>query len=505
MSEPIAIQGKGRDAVTRTSGRVGEGRVSPTVTLWLLALASLAYALQQTLVVPALPLLGRDLHTSTTWVTWVFTGFLLSSAVLTPLVGKLGDTYGKKRLLVISLVGFAIGTVVCAIAGSIALLIMGRIIQGIGGAILPLAFGIVRDEFPRDRVGFGLGVISAMLGVGAGFGLVLSGLILQSLSWPWLFWIGTMPIVLALVFVWWLVPESRVRTPSRLDWRGAVTLSAGLVALLLALSEGQHWGWLSPLTLGVFAAAIAVLCLWVWVELHVSQPMVEIGMMKERTVFWTNMAAVLAGVALYGTYLLVPTFVQMPRGLPAGLAASVHYGFGASVVEAGLFLLPASLMMLVVGPAGGIIERRVGARAVNLVGLLVLTLGAGVLALLHAERWQLVLAMCLVGIGVGTVYAMLAKLIVDSVAPEVTGVAIGMNTVMRTIGGVIGGQIGAALLTSITIAGTAGAVPAEGAFTATFWISAGAGLLGAAGMLLVPRRGRTTSPRPVPRQTSDPG
>jgi EmrB/QacA subfamily drug resistance transporter len=468
-------------------------RRSASVTLWLLALASLAYALQQTLVVPALPLLGRDLHTSTTWVTWVFTGFLLSSAVLTPLVGKLGDTHGKKRLLVISLAGFAAGTVVCAVASSIALLVAGRIMQGVGGAILPLAFGIVRDELPRERVGVGLGLISAMLGVGAGFGLVMSGLILQAMSWPWLFWIGTVPIVVALALVWWLVPESPVRTPSRLDWRGALALSAGLVALLLALSEGQRWGWVSPLTLGVFGAALVVLCLWVWIELRVPQPMVQIGMMRERTVFWTNVAAVLAGFALYGTYLLVPTFVQMPRGLPAALAARVHYGFDASVVVAGLFLLPASIVMLVVGPAGGVVERRLGARAVNLAGLVVLTLGAGVLALLHSEAWQIVLAMALIGCGVGTVYAMLAKLIVDAVEPAVTGVAVGMNTVMRTIGGVIGGQIGAALLSSITIAGTAGVVPAEGGFTATFWISAGAGLLGAAGMLMVPRPSRVAA------------
>ncbi|MEA2783562.1 MAG: hypothetical protein QOK29_5118 [Rhodospirillaceae bacterium] len=475
-------------------------RASSGLTLTLLAVAAVCYVLQQTLVVPALPTLQRELGTSTTWVTWVFTGFLLSSAVLTPLVGKLGDTHGKKRLLVISLAGFAVGTVICALATSIALLVAGRIVQGVGGAILPLAFGIVRDELPHERVGVGLGLISAMLGVGAGFGLVMSGLILGSLPWPWLFWIGTAPIVVALALVWWRVPESPVLTPSRLDWRGALGLSVGLVALLLALTEGQSWGWLSPLTLGVFAGSVAVLCLWVWVELRVAQPMVQIGMMRERTVFWTNVAAVLAGFALYGTYLLVPTFVQMPRGLPAALAARVDYGFGASVVVAGLFLLPASLVMLVVGPAGGLVERRLGARAVNLAGLVVLAVGAGVLALLHSERWQIVLAMGLVGCGVGTVYAMLAKLIVDSVEPAVTGVAIGMNTVMRTIGGVIGGQIGAALLSTVTIAGTAGAVPAEGAFTATFWIAAVAGLLGAVGMVMVPRRGRATialvRPRP---------
>jgi MFS family permease len=195
----------------------------------------------------------------------------------------------------------------------------------------------------------------------------------------------------------------------------------------------------------------------------------------------------------------------MPRGLPDALAAQVDYGFDASVIAAGLFLLPASIVMLVVGPAGGLAERRLGARAVNLAGLVVLTLGAGVIALLHAERWEIILAMALVGCGVGTVYAMLAKLIVDAVEPAVTGVAIGMNTVMRTIGGVVGGQIGAALLSSLTIAGTGGAVPTEGAFTATFWIAAGAGLLGAAGMLMVPRRRPAPVAHPAPAEVAPEG
>ena len=241
-------------------------RTSPTLTLSILAIAAVSYVLQQTLVVPALPTIQRDLHTSTTWVTWVFTGFLLTSAVATPLLGKLGDTYGKKRLLVISMLIFAVGTVAAALSTSIWMLIVARGLQGAAGAIFPLAFGIVRDELPPQKVGMGLGLLSATFGVGGGAGLVLSGVVLDHLPWTWLFWIGAAPVAVALVLVWRLVPESPVRTPSRVDWQGASTLSLGLAGFLLALSEGASWGWTSATTLGVAAASLVMLVVYISVD-----------------------------------------------------------------------------------------------------------------------------------------------------------------------------------------------------------------------------------------------
>lgn len=454
--------------------------------LALLAVVATSYVLQQTLVVPALPHLQRDLDTTTTWVTWVFTGFLLTSAVATPLLGKLGDTYGKRRLLLISMGVFAAGTVASALSTSIWMLIASRGLQGAGGAIFPLAFGIVRDELRPHRVGLGLGLLSATFGVGGGVGLVMSGVILDHLDWPWLFWIGAVPVVAALGLVWRAIPESPVRTPARLDVPGAVTLSASLVALLVALSEGRSWGWGSPAVLGLIGAALALAVAWVVIELRVPEPMVDVRMMRAPAVLWTNVAAFLTGFAMFGTFLLVPTFVQLPSGLPADLAARVDFGLGASVVTAGLILLPSSLAMLVVGPLGGLAEHRVGARVVCATGLVTLAAGGVLLAVAHSGTPQVVVAMSLVGIGVGLAYAMLAKLIVDAVPMEVTGVAMGMNTVMRTVGGVIGGQVGAAILSAVTLSGTA--VPAEGAFTVTFLIASAAALLAVAGVLRVPRR-----------------
>ncbi len=232
------------------------------VTLAILALAGTAFALQQTMVIPALPALQRDLHTTTTWVTWVLTVFLLVASVATPVLGKLGDQYGKERLLTISLGIFLAGCVGCACAWNIWALIGFRALAGAGSAVFPLSFAIIRDEFPLEKVGLGIGLISAVFGVGGGFGIVFSGVIVDHASWRWLFIVGAIPVAIAIVLIHRFVPESPIKTPSRIDVPGALLLSTGLVALLLALTEGENWGWTSARVGGLAAvAAVALVAL----------------------------------------------------------------------------------------------------------------------------------------------------------------------------------------------------------------------------------------------------
>ncbi len=480
--QPLDCEQYGSDVAIST-----EASRRPGLTLGILAVAAVSYVLQQTLVVPALPTIERDLHTTNTWGTWVFTGFLLTSAIASPLIGKLGDVHGKKKLLLIAMAIFLVGTIAAALSTSIAMLIAARALQGAAGAIFPLAFGIIRDEFPPEKVGSGLGTLSATYGVGGGIGLVLSGVILQNLHWSWLFWVGALPIAIAMVLVWRMIPESPIRTPSRLDLPGAALLSISLTALLVALSEAQHWGWTSAMTLGVFALAIVAAVVWVVVELRVAEPLVDIILMRNRAVLWTNVAALITGFSMFGTFLLVPNFVQMGANMPSQLANLLTYGFHASVIQAGLYVLPTSLMILIIGPLVGRVEPRVGARILVMSGMIVLGIGGVMLAAAHAQGWQIVIAMALVGTGVGLVYAMLAKLIIDAVEPSVTGIAMGMNTVSRTLGSVIGAQVGAAILSANTIAGTNGLLPSESGFTITFLIAGIVGIVGAFCCLLIPR------------------
>ncbi len=198
----------------------------------------------QSLVAPALPVLAQDLDVSTADASWVLTAYLLSASVLTPILGRLGDMVGKRRVLIGVLATLAVGTLVAALAPNLAVLIVARVLQGSAGAILPLSIGIVRDELPRERVSVTVGLLSAIFGVGAGVGIVAAGPIVEHLSWHWLFWLPLVLVVVALLGAIFGMKESPVRTPGRLDVLGAGILSVGLVSLLLAISKGQAWGWL---------------------------------------------------------------------------------------------------------------------------------------------------------------------------------------------------------------------------------------------------------------------
>ena len=462
-----------------------EGRQHYNVTLGVLALAGLAYALQQTMILPALPSLQRDLHTSTAWATWLFTAFLLVSAVATPVLGKLGDQFGKERFLLVSLLIFFVGCVAAIFAWNIWSLIVFRAVQGFGGAVFPLSFAIVFDEFPPEKVGAGVGLVSAILGIGGGLGLVLSGALVEYASWRWLFIVGALFVGAAAIGVWRFVPESPIKTPSKIDGVGAVLLSATLVALLLGMTEGPSWGWGSSQVVGLFLVSAVLALLWVRTELIVESPMVDIRMMMQRTVLFTNLTAIFTGFAMFGAFVLLPSFMQTQPG------GDVHYGFGLSPIATGLYLLPGGLLGFVAGPMAGRLGTRYGSRLPLILGMVLAACGIASLALFHAHPLQISLGMVFIGIGVPFAFAAMAKLIVDAVRPSETGVATGMNTVMRTIGSVIGGQVGAAIVSADTIGGSH--VPAESAFVAAFWVSAAVAVVGAVLATFIPSR-RSTAP-----------
>ena len=280
------------------------------VTLAILTLAGAAFSLQQTMVFPALRTFQEAFGSSTAWTTWILTGFLVSGAVLTPILGRLGDQFGKERLLLISLGLFLAGCVGASFAWSLWSLIAFRVVSGAGGALFPLSFAIIRDEFPADKVKVGIGLLSAVWGVGGGFGIVLSGLIVDNFSWRYLFLLGSIPVALSLVLVHRYVPESPIRSPSKVDVPGALLLSGGLISLMLALTEGEDWGWGSPRLLGVLALAVVFFVLWGVVEARSSSPMVDLRMLAHRPILLTNIATLISGFALFSCFVLVPTFVE---------------------------------------------------------------------------------------------------------------------------------------------------------------------------------------------------
>ena len=435
-------------------------------TLGILTLAGTAFSLQQTMVFPALTTFQEELNTSTAWATWVVTGFLVAAAVTTPILGRLGDQYGKERLLLVSLGLFLAGCIGAAAAWNIWSLIAFRVVSGAGGALFPLSFAIIRDEFPADRVKVAIGLLSAVFGVGGGFGIVLSGVIVDHASWRWLFVLGSIPVAASIVLVHRFVPESPVRSPSRVDVPGALLLSGALIALMVSLTEGEHWGWTSAPVLGLAVASVVLFVAWGLVELRSSSPMVDMRMLAHRPVLLTNAATLVSGFALFSCFVLVPSFVQAPT--------SRGYGFGATATEAGFYLLPTSLALLFSGPAAGLLGRRFGSKWPLAGGMLIVSFAALALACAHDVPWHVVGESGALGIGVGLAFAAMVALIIENVDATEMGVATGMNTVIRMIGAVVGGQVGAALLTAQTIGNTS--APAESAFTTTFALSAVAAL-----------------------------
>jgi EmrB/QacA subfamily drug resistance transporter len=446
-----------------------------TRTLLILMLSALAYALAQTMIVPALPEIQRDVHTTPQDATWLLTAFLLTSSVCTPLLGRLGDMYGKERLLLAALSVFGVGSLIAALGHSLAVLVAGRAVQGAGGAIFPLAIGIVRDEFPRERVASGIGSISAMFGIGGGAGLVLAGVLVDGPGYAWIFWLSLLACALAAVATWRWVPESPVRVPARVDGGGAALLSLALLALLLGVSEGNAWGWLSGRVLGLFAASVVVGAAWVSWELRVTDPLVDIALMRRRAVWTTNLATLAVGFAMFGSYILIPQLVQAP--------ASTGYGFGASVIASGVFLLPSALVMLFAGPLSGRLGARYGSKLPMAIGGVAAAAAYLWLAAAHGARIDIYLAGALLGLGIGFALAAGGNLIVEAVPASATGVASAVNAIMRSIGGAIGAQIAAAIVGAKLLAG---GFPAESGYTAAFAMSGGAALVALAVTAMIP-------------------
>jgi EmrB/QacA subfamily drug resistance transporter len=462
------------------------------LTLAILTMAGTAYALQQTMVFPALSTFEEHFHTTPAWATWVLTAFLLTASVATPLLGKLGDQYGKERMLIVALSIFMLGTIGGAFAWNIGALIGFRALSGAGGAVFPLSFGIIRDEFPPEKVKVGIGLLSAVFGVGGGLGIFFSGVIVEYLSWRWLFIAGAIPVAAAILLVHRYVPESPIKSETRVDVPGALLLAGSLVSLLVALTEGESWGWTSAAFLGLLLLSFVLLAAWILTELRVAEPMVDMRMMSKRPVLLTNTTALIAGFAMFGSFVLVPQFVSTPE--------SAGYGFGASPIVSGLYLVPASLTMLFAGPAAGILGRRFGSKWPLALGMGLVSLAALGLASRHDVPLDLVVSMILLGAGVAAAFAAMAALITESVRPTETGVATGMNTVMRTVGGVIGGQIGAALLTSYAVGD--GGLPGEEAYTIAFGLSAVAAAVASCVAIFITAPFRTRR-QPAPAEALD--
>ncbi|MFF3075456.1 MFS transporter [Kitasatospora sp. NPDC057936] len=418
---------------------------STTRVLPALILAMLSFSVVQTAVVPILPSLAKELDVSGSNITWLMTANLLSAAVLTPLLGRFGDLRGRKPMLLISLAGLVAGSALAVSTHSFSLLIVARVLQGAGGGVMPLAISIVRDELPKQKVTGGVAAISASMGVGSGLGLVATGLLLEHWNYKSIFWMGLVFGLIAVALVAFRVPSDPVTDKEGgADPLGALTLAGWLSALLVAVSQGNHWGWTSTKTLGLFAVAAVVALIWGVIEVKVKHPLVDLSMMSRPAVAFTNLAGLLIGFGMYGSFMVISNFAQTPEKL-------AHYGFTATVLHAGIMLLPSAIGSMVAAPVGAMLIARRGPRLPLVLGGVLGAVAMAYLALRHSHEGDIYTASAIFGLGIGLAFAAMPAYINGAVPVEQSGIANGMNSVLRTVGGAIGTAVMTAILTGDTM------------------------------------------------------
>jgi predicted MFS family arabinose efflux permease len=452
--------------------------VRERLTVPVLAFGGILMAVMQTVVVPLLPDLPRLTGASAGAVSWMVTATLLSGAVLTPVLGRAGDMYGKRRVLMAALGLMTAGSVLCALTSDIAVLIAARTLSGAAAAVVPLSISILRDELPPSRRGSAVALMSSTVGIGAALGLPLAAVIVQYANWHTMFWVTSALGALGVTLVRWAVRESPVREPGRFDIPGTLGLAAGLVCLLLGVSQGGPWGWGSGRVLGLFAASGAVLALWSWQQLRTERPLVDLRLVRQPRVGLSHVAALLAGFAFYANTLVTAQLVQAPE--------ATGYGLGLSIVATGLCLLPSGIVMLLLSPVSARISAAHGPRVTLALGATVIAAGYAVRIADSRDLWMIIAGAAVVAVGTTLAYSALPTLILRAVPPRQTASANGVNVLMRTIG-----QAGSSAAVAAVLmhhAGPVGGVPVPTlhGYLLAFAMAGTVALVAAAAALCIP-------------------
>jgi MFS family permease len=438
------------------SGLAGVAR--PGLLIAGLSVVVLTVAVLQTAVVPVLGIIAHQLNASMVAASWAVTANLLAAAAATPLIGRLADLHSKKHVLLTVLVVVLVGSVLAATTSSLALLILARVLQAASFGLYPIGIAVLREELPKERMGSAMSVLSGTLGFGGGTGLVVVGLLMNgNAGYHRVFWLTTAFTVIVIAIVVLVVPARPRGSTGTIDWLGAAGLAAGLSTALLAITQGNSWGWTSPATLGCAAGGLVILGAWWFWERRAKQPLVSTEMLTQRPILLTNLATVFVGMGLYFAFLGLTQFVQIPY-------AAAGYGFGATVLQASVvYLLPGALTGFVVALASGRFIDRFGARPVLIIAAVAGIVGFSFIALEHSAPWQIIVASVLANAYISLGYGALPALVVAEVDAGETGVATSMNAIARTVG-----SSTAAALVAVLLGRTTAGVPMESSFVAMF-------------------------------------
>ncbi|MDH2415750.1 MFS transporter [Nocardioides sp. CER19] len=448
--------------------------------LFVVGLGALVVSLAQSLLIPVLGELPGDLHTSSSTVSWLLTSTLLVAAVSVPIMGRLGDMFGKRLLLLVAIGALVVGSLLTAVTSNIPLLITGRAIQGASAAAIPLGISLLAGLLPRERVGSAVALISAMLGVGGALGLPLAGFVAEHADFHALFWITAGVGLVAFIGILTIVPESPNRSGGRVDIVGAVILAAGLVCLLLPLSESSSWGWDSAKVWVLLAIAVALIVLFGWSQTRIREPLVDLKALRRKPIVLANLASILFGFALFASFIGTAAYVEAPE--------QTGYGFGSSLLVGGLAMLPGGLMMLVFSPvAAKLITQRGGPQTLAL-GALIVAVGFLARISVHDHLWQVIVGSTIIGIGTGIGYAALPSIINAHTPVHELAAANGLNSLFRSLGSSLASAIGGSLLAGSVVHLGAFELPSLTAYRELFALCGAAAVLAAVVALGIPHR-----------------
>lgn len=460
----------------------------PNRTVAVLAAAGIASALTQTLVIPLIASLPQIFSTSASNTSWVITVTLLTGTVSMPVLGRLADLFGKRRVILCALVPLLIGSVLCALSSSISVMLLGRALQGVANGITPLGISLLHDVLPAARVGRAVALMSSSMGIGGALGLPLAAAIAQFADWRVLFWTMAALSAVILLLVGLLIPSDPARPrQGRFDPVGALLLGGGLVALLLSISKGPGWGWTSAPVLAAAASALVLLVCWVQWEVHCDHALIDLRLMTRPVVLMTNAASVFIGFAMYSQSLLVPQILQLPT--------STGYGLGQSMLGMGLWMAPTGLAMMAVSGPGARLSARFGARTTLVTGGLVMAAGYASASLLMGSLWGVAVSAAVISAGVGLAFGAMPALIMGEVPAAQKAASNAFNALMRSIGISVSSAVVAVILATMSVQTQSHAtIPTETGFRVGLLVGAAVSLLAAVLARCIPGRGMLSDP-----------
>lgn len=441
-----------------------------------------------TLVVPLQAELPDLLNASREDTSWVVTITLLVAAIATPISGRLGDMYGKRRVVIALMTLLIVGSLIAALAGSITGVIIGRAFQGAVTGVIPLGIAIMRDVLPPERLGTAVALMSATMGVGGALGLPVAAYLALNADWHALFWLAALLGTIGLVLVAVAVPGDVLRTAGRLDLLGAAGLAIGLTGILLFVSRGADWGWSSPVTLGSGIGGVATLLLWGWYQLRAKEPLLDLRVAARPAVLFTNIAAIGMGFALFSSNVTFPQMLELP--------VESGSGFGLDMMQAALIVMPAGLVMMVISPISGWLERTIGARTLFTSGTAAIVLAYVFVLLWSSEVWHIFAANIFIGVGIGFTFAAMPMIIMRAVPAHETGASNGLNALFRSVGTSSASAVMGGVLAAMSIEFEGQLIPSRAAFDVCYWLAVAAGVIGLVVSLFIPKQSSGLEKRP---------